>query len=118
MDVIVERTAALSMHKSQEGACVRPPAPAGARLTEAHQFSVTVSGLLVIHDWLTTQGGRDVAAEASCAYWTPMHTLLLGSILAHLDFRDEQVEHLTDTIKGQLLPFGACWAIAAQYPRR
>jgi transposase len=37
----------------------------------------------------------------------PLHALLVGSILAHLDFLDEQVERLSEAIEEQLRPFAA-----------
>jgi transposase len=35
----------------------------------------------------------------------PLHALLVSSILAHLDFLDEQIERLSDAIEEQLHPF-------------
>jgi transposase len=35
-----------------------------------------------------------------------LHALLIGSILAHLDFLDEQIDALSDAIEEQLAPFG------------
>jgi transposase len=35
-----------------------------------------------------------------------LHALLIGSILAHLDFLDEQIDGLSDAIEEQLVPFG------------
>ena len=61
MDVIVQRPAALDVHKEQVTACVRLPAPDGTRTQEVREFKTTVGGLLVLHDWLkahgVTQGG-------------------------------------------------------------
>jgi transposase len=37
----------------------------------------------------------------------PLHALLVGSILAHLDFLDEQIERLSEAIEEQLRPFAA-----------
>src|ERR671910_3892947 len=34
------------------------------------------------------------------------HALLIGAILAHLDFLDEQIDRLSDAIEEQLGPFG------------
>jgi transposase len=34
-----------------------------------------------------------------------LHALLIGAILAHLDFLDEQIERLSDAIEEQLRPF-------------
>jgi transposase len=41
----------------------------------------------------------------------PLHALLIGSILAHLDFLDEQIDRLSDAIEDQIAPFappGTC----------
>jgi transposase len=35
----------------------------------------------------------------------PLHALLVSSILAHLDFLDEQIERLLEAIEEQLRPF-------------
>jgi transposase len=35
-----------------------------------------------------------------------LHALLIGAILAHLDFLDEQIDGLSDAIEEQLVPFG------------
>jgi transposase len=37
----------------------------------------------------------------------PLHALLVSSILAHLDFLDEQIERLSEAIEAQLRPFAA-----------
>ena len=58
MDVIVQRPAALDVHKEQVTACVRFPAPDGSRAHEVRQFKTTVGGLLVLHDWLKAHGGH------------------------------------------------------------
>jgi transposase len=43
--------------------------------------------------------------EALEGRFEPLHALLIGSILAHLDFLDEQIERLSCAIEEQLLPF-------------
>jgi len=43
--------------------------------------------------------------EALEGRFDELHALLIGSILAHLDFLDEQVERLSDAIEVQLRPF-------------
>ena len=47
MDVIVERPAALDVHKEQVTACVRVPGADGSRAQEVREFKTTVGGLLV-----------------------------------------------------------------------
>ncbi len=43
--------------------------------------------------------------EALEGRFDELHALLVGSILAHLDFLDEQIERLSDAIEAQLRPF-------------
>jgi transposase len=69
MDVIVERSAALDVHKAQVTACVRAPGVDGARSAEVREFSTTVGGLLVLRDWLAAHGVTHVAMEATSVYW-------------------------------------------------
>lgn len=76
MDVIVERPAALDVHKEQVTACVRFPAPDGSRAQEVREFKTTVGGLLVLHDWLKAHGVTRVAMEATGVYWKPVWAIL------------------------------------------
>ena len=69
MDVIVERPAALDVHKEQVTACVRVPGADGSRAQEVREFKTTVGGLLVLHDWLKAHGVTQVAMEATGVYW-------------------------------------------------
>ena len=43
--------------------------------------------------------------EALVGRFEPLHAPLISSILAHLDFLDEQIERLSDAIEEQLRPF-------------
>jgi transposase len=43
--------------------------------------------------------------EALEGRFEPLHALLIGAILAHLDFLDEQIEQLSDAIEEQIRPF-------------
>jgi transposase len=79
MDVIVERPAALDVHKEQVTACVRVPAADGKRDQEVREFKTTVGGLLVLHDWLKAHGVTQVAMEATGAYWKPVWAILEDS---------------------------------------
>ncbi|HEU4727531.1 MAG TPA: IS110 family transposase [Kofleriaceae bacterium] len=79
MDVIVQRPAALDVHKEQVTACVRFPAPDGARAHDVREFKTTVGGLLVLHDWLKAHGVTQVAMEATGVYWKPVWAVLEDS---------------------------------------
>jgi len=76
VDVIVERPAALDVHKEQVTACVRAPAQDGKRMQEVREFKTTVGGLLVLHDWLKAHGVTQVAMEATGVYWKPVWAIL------------------------------------------
>ncbi|MCA1679347.1 MAG: transposase [Actinobacteria bacterium] len=43
--------------------------------------------------------------EALEGRFEPLHALLIGAILSHLDFLDEQVERLSEAIEEQIRPF-------------
>ncbi|MFN8062979.1 MAG: hypothetical protein U0Q12_27755 [Vicinamibacterales bacterium] len=72
MDVVVERPAALDVHKASVTACVRMPAGRGRRDEHIAQFSTTVQGLLGLRDWLAAHRVRQVAMEATGVYWKPV----------------------------------------------
>ena len=77
MDVIVERPAALDVHKAQVTACVRVPGDGrGAALRRSASSQTTVGGLLVLRDWLKAHGVTQVAMEATGVYWKPVWAVL------------------------------------------
>src|SRR5712692_4322858 len=76
METIVERPAALDVHKASVTACVRVPGPAGSREQHLHQFKTTVAGLLTLRDWLKAHGVTQVAMEATGVYWKPIWAIL------------------------------------------
>ena len=76
MDVIVERPAALDVHKAQVTACVRVSGEDGERRSEVREFSTMVGGLLVLRDWLKAHGVTQVAMEATSVYWKPVWAVL------------------------------------------
>jgi transposase len=76
VDVIVERPAALDVHKEQVTACVRVPDADGTRRSEVVEFSTMVGGLLTLRDWLKAHGVTQVAMEATGVYWKPVWAVL------------------------------------------
>jgi transposase len=76
MDVIVERPAALDVHKAQVTACVRVPLPGGEREPRLAEFSTTVRGLLALRDWLAAHDVSQVVMEATGVYWKPVWHIL------------------------------------------
>ena len=69
METIVERPAALDVHKAQVTACARVPAARGRREQHIAAFPATVRGLLALRDWLACHGVTQVVMEATGVYW-------------------------------------------------
>lgn len=76
METIVERPAGLDVHKAQVTACVRTPSADGGREEHTAEFETTVSGLLVLRDWLAAHGVTQVTMEATGVYWKPVWAIL------------------------------------------
>jgi len=75
METVVERPAALDVHKEQVTACVRTPGGHARREQHLAGFKTTVRGLLALRDWLKAHGTH-VAMEASGVYWKPPWAIL------------------------------------------
>jgi transposase len=69
VELIVERPAALDVHKAQVTACVRVPDEHGDRQEQIAEFATTVRGLLGLRDWLAAQRVEQVVMEATGVYW-------------------------------------------------
>ena len=69
METIVERPAALDVHKAQVTACVRVPDERGRREQHVAEFPTTVRGLLGLRDWLAAHRVQEVVMEATGVYW-------------------------------------------------
>ncbi|MCA1678248.1 MAG: IS110 family transposase [Actinobacteria bacterium] len=54
--------------------------------------------------------------EALEGRFDALHTLLIGAILAHLDFLDEQIDLLSDAIEEQLVPFAPAVELLCTIP--
>lgn len=76
METVVERPAALDVHKEQVMACVRVPAQGRSREQHVAEFPTTVAGLLTLSDWLEAFGVTQVVMEATGVYWKPIWAVL------------------------------------------
>jgi transposase len=76
VDVIVERCAALDVHKKTVMACVRAPDGAGGRSQELVEFRTFSRDLARLRDWLVDHGVSQVAMEATGVYWKPVWYVL------------------------------------------
>ena len=76
METIVERPAALDVHKARVTACARVPGGGGAREQPLAEFATTVPGLLALRDWLAQLGVTRVTMEATGVFWKPVWYML------------------------------------------
>ena len=77
VEMIVERPAALDVHKAQVTACVRVAAADGkGREQQVAEFATTVRGLLTLRDWLAAHRVEQVTMEATGVYWKPVWAVL------------------------------------------
>ena len=76
METVVERPAALDVHKEQVTACVRVPGAGRSRDQHLAEFSTTVGGLLTLRDWLVAHRVEQVVMEATGVYWKPVWAVL------------------------------------------
>jgi len=76
METVVERPAALDVHKEQVTGCVRVAAEGGGREQHVAEFPTTVRGLLALHDWLAAHRVQQVTMEATGVFWKPVWAIL------------------------------------------
>jgi transposase len=76
MDVIVERCAALDVHKKTVMAAVRTPGAQRSRRQVVREFSTFTDALVALRDWLIAERVTQVAMEATGVYWKPVWHVL------------------------------------------
>ena len=76
MEKLLERCAALDVHKRQVTACARVPDRKGERAELRAEFETMTPDLLALRDWLKGLGITHVAMEATGVYWKPVYYLL------------------------------------------
>jgi transposase len=79
VDVIVDRCAALDVHKKTVMACVRVPDGAGRRRQVLREFRTFSRDLARLGSWLEAEGVTQVAMEATGVYWKPVWYVLEGA---------------------------------------
>jgi transposase len=76
MEKVLERCAALDVHKRQVTACARVPDRGGERAELRAEFETMTPDLLALRDWLKGLGISHVAMEATGVYRKPVYYLL------------------------------------------
>ena len=75
--MIVDRCAALDVHKNTVMACVRKPGSGKRRAQEVREFRTWTSTLVELREWLRAEGVTQVAMEATGSYWKPVWHVLV-----------------------------------------
>jgi transposase len=76
MRQVLERCAALDVHKAQVTVWVRVPDGRGGREDLRARYSTMTADLLALRDWLKELGVTHVAMESSGVYWKPVYYVL------------------------------------------
>jgi transposase len=76
MEQVLERCAALDVHKAQVTVWTRVPNSSGGREDLRARFSTMAADLLALRDWLKALGVTHVAMESSGVYWKPVYYVL------------------------------------------
>lgn len=76
MQRVLERCAALDVHKAQVTVWVRVPGGGGGREDLRARYSTMTVDLLALRDWLKELGVTHVAMESSGVYWKPVYYVL------------------------------------------
>ena len=73
---LLERCAALDVHKASVTVCARILGPGGEIEEFMAEFSTMAADLLALRDWLKELGVTHVAMEATGVYWKPVYYAL------------------------------------------
>jgi transposase len=76
MDQLIERGAALDVHRKTIAVCVRVPSERGERVQHVRTFGTTAAELVTLRDWLEAHQVTHVALESTGVYWKPVYYVL------------------------------------------
>jgi transposase len=76
MEFVVDRAAALDVHKAQVTVWVRVPDGHGGREDLRARYPTLTEDLFTLGDWLVQLGVTHVAMESSGVYWKPVYYVL------------------------------------------
>ena len=75
MELLHPHCAGLDLHKKTVVACIRHRVD-NTVTTEVKTFKLTTQELMVLSDWLASQGVTHIAMEATGVYWKPVWHIL------------------------------------------
>lgn len=94
VEIVVERCAALDVHKASVTACVRRPNGSGGRAQQVRTFDTYLVDLQALASWLRTEGVTQVAMEATGSYWKPVWQVLEDAGFELLLVNARHVKHV------------------------
>lgn len=80
LEVIVERSAGLDVHKDVVAVTARVPGPEGRLTKHQAEFATFTEDLLALRDWLIALGVTRVGMEATGVYWKPPFYVLEDAV--------------------------------------
>lgn len=80
LEVIVERSAGLDVHKDMVSVCVRVPGDNGGVVKHVAEFATFTEDLLGLRDFLVGHGVTRVGMEATGVYWKPVFYVLEDAV--------------------------------------
>lgn len=79
MDVLYERCCGVDVHKKTVVACLMISGQGGRVNRQIRTYGTTTGELLLLMDWLQSEGCTHVAMESTGVYWKPLYNILEGS---------------------------------------
>src|SRR5438552_4421919 len=79
MESLIERGCGLDVHQATVVACLLISLAKGKVKKVIRTFGTTTRELLILSDWLLSEGCTHVAMESTGVYWKPVYALLEGS---------------------------------------
>lgn len=76
MENICGCCAGLDVHRDSVEACVRRIEPSGGLHQETRRWETMTRDILLMADWMATQGVTQVAMESTGVYWKPIYNIL------------------------------------------
>ena len=80
LEVIVERSAGLDVHKDVVTVTARVLGPDGRLIRHQAEFATFTEDLLALRDWLVALGVTRVGMEATGVYWEPVFFVLEDAV--------------------------------------
>ena len=79
MQTLVERGCGLDVHQATVAACLLFVSKNGKPQKQVRTFGTTTRELMILREWLLSEGCTHVAMESTGVYWKPIYAVLEGA---------------------------------------